>query len=122
MNATSPVSPDGRYVVTERHPGAYLVSLDGSSPPRALPGLNTPADRIAQWSRDSKHLYVYRRVESPLKVWLYDIETGQQQLWKEIAYDSTLEGVRVRITPDGNAWTLEGVRILSELYLVEGLR
>ena len=55
-------------------------------------------------------------------MWLYDIETGQQQLWKEIAYDSTLEGVRVRITPDGNAWTLEGVRILSELYLVEGLR
>ena len=122
MNATNPVSPDGRYVVTERHPGAYLVSLDGSSPPRVLPGLNTPADRIAQWSRDAKHLYVYRRVESPLKVWLYDIETGQQQLWKEIAYDSTLEGVRVRITPDGNAWTLEGVRILSELYLVEGLR
>ena len=123
MVLTSPVSPDGRYVVGARRGAAFLVPLFGSGQARALPGLSPPADRIVQWSQDSRHLYVYGRGgERPLKVWLYDVETGRRQLWKEIPFETALEGIQVRVTPDGRAWAYAGARVLMELYIVDGLR
>jgi len=119
---TDPVSPDGKYLLARHHGEAVLITLDGSSPDRVLPGLDPQDDRIQQWSKDSRHLYMYRRGERPLKVWLYDIGTGQRQLWKELPVDASVEGIRVRMTPGGDAWTIEDRSILGQLYLVEGLR
>ncbi len=119
---TNPVSPDGRFAVAVRRGEVHLVSLDGAGADRVLPGLSTPDDRIQQWSRDSRYLYTYRRGERPQKVALYDITTGQRHLWKEFAYDNSIEGIRVRMTTSGDAWTVEGRRTLGQLYVIEGLR
>ena len=53
---------------------------------------------------------------------LYDIATGQRHPWKEFAYDNSIEGIRVRMTTGGDAWTIEGRRTLGQLYVIEGLR
>jgi dipeptidyl aminopeptidase/acylaminoacyl peptidase len=119
---TNPVSPDGKYVVAIRRGEVHLVSLDGAGTERVLPGLSTPDDRVQQWSRDSRYLYTYRRGERPQKVWLYDIATGQRHLWKEFPYDNSIEGIRLRMTTGGDAWTIEGRQVLGQLYVVEGLR
>jgi hypothetical protein len=122
MRQTDPVSPDGKYLLAHHEPGVpVLIALDGSGPDRDLPGLETEDDRITQWSKDSRHFYVYRQGERPLKVWLYDVATGQRQLWKEFPVDASVEGIRVRTTPGGDAWTIEDRRTLGQLYLVEGL-
>jgi hypothetical protein len=76
---TSPVSPDGKYVIGVRDGQALLVSLDGAGQSRVLPDLSPPGDRIVQWSADSHRLYVYRRGEPPARVWLYEVETGRRQ-------------------------------------------
>jgi Tol biopolymer transport system component len=121
--AANPVSPDGKYVVALARGQVLLVPLGGTGEARAVPGLAPQeGDRAVQWSSDSRALYVYRQGERPLRVWLVDIETGQRRPWKEIAVEDALGGVQLRVTPDGETWLHAGRRILSELYLVEGLR
>jgi dipeptidyl aminopeptidase/acylaminoacyl peptidase len=119
---SNPVSPDGKSVIAVRRGEVHLVPLDGAAPERVLPGLSPPEDRVEQWSSDSRHLYTRRRGERPQRVWLYDIATGQRQLWKEFPFDSSIEAIRVRMTPGGSAWTIEGRRMLGQLCFVEGLR
>ena len=90
MPLTNPVSPDGKYMIGIRRGQALLVPLDGAGQSRVLPDLSPPGDRIAQWSQDSRHLYVYRLGEQPARVWLYEVETGRRQLWKEIPFDDAI--------------------------------
>jgi hypothetical protein len=117
--STSPVSPDGKYVIGMRDGETLLVPLDGAAQPRALPGLSA-GEHAVQWSPDSHSVYVWRPGEAPAKVSLIDIGTGMRRPWREIAVERYY-GL-LRITPDGNAWAYWNRRVLSELYLVEGLR
>ncbi len=119
---TDPVSPDGKYAFGIRGGEALLVPLDGSGQARVLPGILAPDLRVVQWSQDSRSIYVYRRGERPMSVWLVDVQTGQRRLWKEIPVESLIEDYAVRMTPDGSAWAFSGRRNLSELYVIEGLR
>jgi predicted Ser/Thr protein kinase len=119
---SSPVSPDGKSVIGV-HAGQVLqVPIDGSGEARAVAGLGPPDDRVVQWSSDSRALYVYSVGQRPVSAWLVDVETGQKRLWKEFPIEESLGSVLVRVTPDGSAWVYSGRRVLSELYLVEGLR
>jgi len=114
---TSPVSPDGKLVAA-RHGGQVLVVPVDGGQARAVPGL-TPTDRVANWSADSRSLYVW---DAPAKVWLLDVDTGQRRLWKEIPVEDSLTVMQIRVTPDGGTWALYGAQSFAELYLVEGLR
>ena len=119
---TSPVSWDGRYVVGSRggkRGKPTLYPLDGGGEPRAIPG-SAVGDRVIQWSPDSRSLYIHAPQDR--KIWLLDLETGQKRLWKEIPADDSLFRLLVRITPDGKSYVYQGVNILSDLYLVEGLK
>jgi Tol biopolymer transport system component len=113
----SPVSPDGKLVAAQHGNEVLLVPADGG-PARAVHGLSRD-DRVAQWSADSRSLYVWER---PAKVWLYDVDTGQRRLWKEIPVEDSLSVNQIRVTPDGSTWALYGTQGFSELYLVDGLR
>ena len=55
-------------------------------------------------------------------IWLLDVATGQKRLWKELPLDDWFYRLVVRITPDGKSYVYHGGNILSDLYLVEGLR
>ncbi len=120
VNGTNPVSPDGRYVVGIHGNEALLIPLDGGTP-RPVPNLSPAADRVIQWTADSRGLYVWRRAERPAKIWLHDVDTGQRHLWKEIPVEDSLVANQIRVTPDGNTWAVYGAQGFSELYLVEGL-
>src|SRR5262249_56807802 len=88
-----------------------------------LRGCSRPAEKILQWSKDARSLYVARTLaERPHKVWLYDIATGQRRLWKEFPFDAEVNEFGVRMTPGGDAWTIVSGRISTQFYLVEGLR
>jgi dipeptidyl aminopeptidase/acylaminoacyl peptidase len=117
---SSPVSPDGKYVVAIQGGRVLLVPIDGAGEARVLEGLKPSLERVAQWSSDSRALYVYSTGERPTRVWLLDLSTGRKHLWKELVseYPYTFH---VRVTPDGKTWVTEGGEVLSELYVVEGL-
>ena len=119
---SSPVSPDGKYVVGLHASQMLLVPIDGEGEFRVVAGVSPTDDRVIQWSSDSRALYVYRLGERPLKVWLLDLETGQRRLWKEFAVEDSVGTPHIRVTPDGKTWVYSARQVLSELYLVEGLR
>jgi eukaryotic-like serine/threonine-protein kinase len=118
------VSRDGKFFAASGPDGRlYLYPLQGGEP-TALAGL-TGLDIPIRWSADGRSLYVYRRGELPAKVYRYDVASGKKELWKELVpADSTgvVDIVVVCPTPDGRSYAYSYARILSNLYVVEGLK
>jgi dipeptidyl aminopeptidase/acylaminoacyl peptidase len=120
--ATKTVSPDGRSVVAFSDNGKASVFPIDRGDPRPVAGLN-PGDRVVQWTSDGRFLYVVRREEMPVKVWLLDPTTGDRRLFKEIVPAEPTNSVwYFLITPDGQSYLCNFQRAFSNLYLVEGLR
>jgi sugar lactone lactonase YvrE len=122
---SSPVSPDGRSVVgTSGGPldeKRAIYPIDGTGEARVIPELSL-RDTPIQWSSDSRSLYVTNLRERPLRIDLLEISTGKRRLWKEVTGEQPDATLSARITPDGKSYVYGGVRTISELYLVEGLR
>jgi hypothetical protein len=121
MDYTSPISPDGRSVIGYQKGLPWVFPIDGGGEGRAVPGV-AKADRVVQWSADSRSVYVYSPRDRPLKVFLLDLETGQKHLWKELPLDDSVGRIRVRVTPDGRFYVYGTTAVRSELYLVDALR
>ena len=120
MEYTSPVSPDGRSVIAYEKGMASVYPIDGGEG-RPVPGV-ARADRVIQWSADSRSVYTFSFRERPIKVFLVDLATGQKRLWKELPLDESVGRIRVRVTPDGRFYVYGTTATRSELYLVDALR
>jgi len=77
------------------------------------------------WSADGRSISVYGTAELPAKVYRLDLSTGQRTLWKELK-PADAAGVEfigpILPTPDGQACVYGYRRLLTDLYLVEGLK
>jgi hypothetical protein len=61
----------------------------------------------------------------PARVFRLDLGTGRRELWKQIMPADRTGVIDIRgilPTPDGRAYAYSYLRILSELYVVEGLK
>jgi serine/threonine protein kinase/dipeptidyl aminopeptidase/acylaminoacyl peptidase len=118
------VSPDGRFVAgMNADETITLYPIDGSAAV-AVNGVERGEIPI-QWSADGTAIYVYRPTALPSQVHRITLATGQRELWKELtAADpaGVYKIAPVMITPDGTAYAYTGMRVLSELYLTEGVR
>src|SRR5262249_38880058 len=117
------VSPDGRTVAAlGPDQKVVLYPFDGGAP-RAIPGVNV-GDEAIRWFGDGRSLFMYRRGSLPARVERVDVSTGARSLWRELSPsdpDGVTNVVRIRITPDGASCAYSYQRLLSDLYLVEGL-
>ena len=118
------VSPDARFVAgMNAEETIVLYPLDGAAPV-PVPGVEKGEVPI-QWSSDGQSLFVYRPTALPARVHRVVMTTGQRELWRELK-SSDPAGVYkiapVMITPDGSAYAYTAMRVLSELYLTEGVR
>ena len=118
------LSPDGRQVAAigpdER---GYLFPIP-SGDPQPIKGLQAGEVPVA-WAADGHALFVYRGGDLPSKVYRLDVATGNRSIWKELMPPdpSGVEFVGpVLPTPDGKAYVYGYRRLLSDLYLVEGLQ
>ncbi|HEY3124928.1 MAG TPA: hypothetical protein VGK70_12825, partial [Thermoanaerobaculia bacterium] len=117
------VSPDGRYIPARGPDGkAYLYPIEGGEP-SPLPGWG-PLDVASGWTADGR-LRIYKRGDLPLRVYLLDVQTGQKEFWKSLMPGDSA-GVAdlgpVLATLDGKTYVYTYTRVLSDLYLVEGLK
>jgi eukaryotic-like serine/threonine-protein kinase len=116
------VSPDGRFVpVRAPDRKTYLAPIAGGSL-EPLPTV-APDERLVAWTDDGRLMISDRNV--PAKISLLDIKTGERQVWKTIipADPAGLVDIApVFITPDRKTYAYTYSRILSDLYLVEGLK
>ncbi len=117
-------SPNGQWVAAVGpDQRGYLYSVAGGEP-RSIPGF-AAADTPIAWSADGRWLYVYRSGELPAQIYRLELATGQKKLWKRLM-PSDPAGVNIispiLVTPDGKSYVYGHRRILSDLYLVEGLK
>ncbi len=116
-------SPDGKYLAGWlRGRGATLYPVDGG-PARQIPGTN-PEDMPAQWSADSRALYVYQPGEAPLRVYRLEIASGKKELVKELIPDDRGGVVSIGpvvTNPNATEFAYSYYQMLSVLYVVSGL-
>jgi Tol biopolymer transport system component len=117
-------SPDGSLVaaIGPDQRGYFYPAAGGQ--PRPIPGF-AAGDVPIGWSADGRSLYIARRGEMPAHVYRLELATGQRKLWKRLM-PSDPAGVNIifpiLVTPDGKSYVYGYRRILSDLYLVEGLK
>ncbi|HET7451795.1 MAG TPA: WD40 repeat domain-containing protein, partial [Thermoanaerobaculia bacterium] len=120
----TPVSPDGRSILAlSRDRLVVSYSIDGGAP-RPINGIER-GDYPAGWSADGKSIWIYRRGENPSRVFRIDLADGKRTLWKEISPPDPggITGMApVIVAPNGDSYLYGATRILSTLYLVEGLK
>jgi len=118
------VSPDGKFVAAigaQRQ--ATLFSVNGGEP-RPIPGL-APGEYPLRFSADSRSLYVWKRGDVPARVTRVDLDTGKREIWKDLlpADPAGVERIsNVLVTPDGRGYAYCFARLLSDLFVVEGLK
>ena len=117
------ISPDGSRVVGQDAEGhSRLYSVDGG-PSEPVPGL-AGGDRVFQWAEDGRGLFVGRRAGPVWHIRRLDLQTGREAAWTEITPGETA-GLRlswVYLTPNGRFWAHSYSRLLTDLYVAEGLR
>jgi len=118
------LSPDGQQVVgIGSDEKAYSYPVAGGEP-RAVPGTEL-GEQPLEWSADAKAIYVYKPGDLPAKVYRLDLSTGHKTLWKELMPSDSAGVSRIGpilLTTDGKSCIYGYHRILSDLYLVEGLK
>jgi len=125
VNALSfALSHDGKMVAATAADGkGYLYPVGGGSS-RAIPGME-PGEVPIKWGGEDNTLFVYRPGELPARIYRLDLNTGQRKLWHELMPPDPA-GVEyvgpILPTPDGKAYVYGYRRLLSDLYLVEGLK
>ena len=122
--AFSTPSPDDRWVVAlgpDRRYGLYPLE---PGEPRPLPGLD-PEEIAVQWSPDGRAVVVYKPAGAPLRVELFDVETGSRKLWKEIRPPDP-SGIAqvgpILISWETGSYVYSYRRSLDDLYLATGLK
>ena len=118
------VSPDGKTVVTIGPDQRYYLYPVAGGEPQPIPGV-VPQDRIECWTADGRTLVVHRRGELPSKVYRLDVATGRKDLWKELIPLETAglgDIGGVVLSRNGKSYVYGTGWILSELYLVSGLK
>jgi eukaryotic-like serine/threonine-protein kinase len=118
------LSPDGHTAAAiGPDEKGYLFPIPAGDA-RPIPGLE-PGEVPVKFTADGRSLYVYRGGDLPSKVYRLEIATGKRTLWKELMPPdpSGVEFVGpVLPTPDGTSYVYGYRRLLSDLYLVEGLQ
>jgi predicted Ser/Thr protein kinase len=117
-------SPDhSRFLARGADNKPAIFSIVGG-PPVLVPG-GQLRESGAGWSSDGRAVYVYRRGDSSATVSRIDLSTGKRELWKTITAPDPagITGVApVIVVMDGRSYAYGVTRILSTLYLVDGLK
>jgi serine/threonine protein kinase len=117
------VSPNGQSFLgldAEGNSGIYSVQSGEGKP---VQGLN-PGEIAFGWTGDGRSVYVYRPAV-PALVYRVELGTGRRQLWKQLNPPDPTGINYIRpphISADGKAYAYNYNRVLSSLYLVDGLK
>ncbi len=117
------VSSDGKSVVaTGPDRKTYVYPLSGGAPV-LIPGLD-PEDAVDQFSLDGQSVFVHRTGEIPARVFRLDLSTGKKELWRTLMPADPAGVGELGIVPlrSGLGYDYSYTRILSDLYLVDGVR
>ena len=120
------LSPDGRNIAVHQPDGKWGIwPLDGSGI-HLIPGLDS-SYAVTDWSPDGGSLYAHSSLARATSVKMYkvNITTGKMEPWKTFG-DGIASGLEQvgppHFSSDGTAYTYVYQRVLSEAYVVTGLK
>jgi hypothetical protein len=117
-----PVSPDGSSVaLVGADDRLYLFPTKGGEA-KPVPSV-MPGEYAINWTSDGRGLFVTTGSELPRRVFRVDLATGRRVPWKELPTTQTA-GIRlsqISMTPDGRTFLHSYARLLSNLYVGQGL-
>lgn len=118
------ISPDGGLVAALGPDGRIALFPTAGGPPRTLPG-QVPGDQPVRWTPDGRALYVAESSRLRTRIVRLDVVTGRRETWKELV-PADPAGVSLiapfHLAADGRSYVYSYRRLLSDLYLVQGLR
>jgi eukaryotic-like serine/threonine-protein kinase len=124
VNGTNTLSPDGsRVIAFDAASTTVKVYPVAGGEPEPLRGL-ARNDAPLRWSADGRTVLVGRADGAGFRVSRLDLATGKQELVQRLAPD-TAGVVAVSggvVTADGRAYAYNVLKVLSSLYVVDGLR
>lgn len=133
--ASRAITPEGvGYLLAIRSTGDAVTSVDldgvykvfplDGSPPRAIPGVE-PGEEVQRWLPGDREFLVCSRTDVPIRVHRVDAKTGARRLHLEVG-PADRAGVRtvgpIVFDREGSTVAYNVSRLLSELFLVSGLR
>ena len=102
---------------------AQIFPIDGGAA-RTIAGVQD-GEFPLRFSPDGRWLYVWKRGDVPARVTRVEIESGRRELWKDLlpADPAGVERIsNVLVAPDGKSYAYCYARLLSDLFVVEGLK
>jgi Tol biopolymer transport system component len=115
-------SPDGRWVATVTQDSTITLFPLVGGEPRPV-GKVGPSEAISQWSADGRTLFV-SHYEVRLDVFGIDVQSGKRKLWRSFEVPDPAGALMANfvITRDARSYAYCYLRLLDELYLVQGLK
>jgi serine/threonine protein kinase/Tol biopolymer transport system component len=119
------ISPEpSRIAATSSSNSGLSIWSDTGDLQRHIPNSSSD-DRPVAFSADGKFLWLFRRGEVPGYVYQLDVQSGRRTLWQTLEPPDTAgvySIIEFQITPDGKSYFYSYTRLLSQLYLVRGLK
>jgi hypothetical protein len=120
------LSPDGKNVAVRASDGKRGIWSLETGTFRAIPGLESK-DIVIGWTPDGGSVYVTlsNPLAKSLKVDRVNIQTGKRDPWRTLGEEPGGQGATVgglHLSSDGSAYAYLYVRVLSEAYVVTGLK
>ena len=119
-----PISTDGkRFLATGPDRKPYACPVEGGEP-SAIQGFE-PRDVSLSWTADDRAIFVQRGLGLGSRIDRLDVATGHREPWREIMPSDAAGVVRISSvfpSPNGAFYVYAYSRVLSNLYLVEGLK
>ncbi|MFY9549859.1 MAG: protein kinase [Thermoanaerobaculia bacterium] len=119
-----PISTDGKRFLARAPDGKPVAYPIEGGEPTSLTGFE-PGDAPVSWTADDRGLFVQRSGAPVGKIERLDPATGRAEPWREILPSDATGVVRVSsvlVAPDGTFYAYAYSRVLSNLFLVEGLK
>jgi len=117
------ISPDGHYVAAHGANASLVLCSMDTGVVAPIPGIE-PGDTSAQWSADSKALYVYHFGEMPARIFRLHIHTGKRTLVRELEpsqHAGVVSIAPIVMSPDATRFAYSYYQNLSTLYVISGL-
>ncbi len=121
------ISPDGAFIAgMGAGRDVIILPLAGGEPRRIDAAAFHGLDLVSVgWAADGRHLFLHRPGDVPDGVMKLDLATATLAPWKELTLEDPAGIARinpVRVAPDGRSWAYTYTRVLSNLYVVDGLK
>ena len=87
--------------------------------------LTSDLDRFAGWASDPNFVYMYRASDIPSRIYEVNLATGAHRQIREFMPSDPAGLINmgpIQITPDGRHYAYGFVRVLADLYIVDGLK